>query len=125
MNDITRASTTAALLQALPPLLGAISAASRLAVSKPSTITRYLDLAQGLIAAGSAAYRDLVSLTQSIQVMVRQNRNPTDEEWSAMEQRSDLAHASIQSYDIDAEGEVALPVADEPSEDATTAKSGA
>lgn len=114
MNDITRASTTAALLQALPPLLGAISAASQLAVSKPSTITRYLDLAQGLLAAGSAAYRDLVNLTQSIQVMVRQNRNPTDEEWLALEQRSDLAHASIQSYDIDAE---------EPAEDATTAKS--
>lgn len=104
MNDITRSATTKALLDIVPPILGAISAAAQTTAGFQS-VARYLDLAQGLIATGSAAYQQLVALKATIQQMVKENRNPTPQEWDALEGRSAVAHRSIQDYDVDAEAE--------------------
>lgn len=104
MNDITRATTTALLLQQLPNLLNAISAASQLAGAGPA-VPRYLSMAAALIGHGTTAYHELVALKDLVAVMVREDREPTPEEWEAMEVRGELAHNRIQDYDVDSEAE--------------------
>lgn len=148
MNDITRAYTASQLLALAPSVLGAVAAAT--AVNGPTTVSRYLGLAATLIGQGASAYNSLVLLKNTVQRMVAEGREPTDDEWAAMEGRSNVAHSAIQDYDIDAEADLDRPdpevkqthvplpdMADvsepgqtaeeldgeEPAEDATTAKS--
>ena len=102
MNDQTRAYTTAALLQLVPSVLGAVSAAAQ-ATGAKGAVSRYLDIAAALIGQGATAYKDLVVLKTTVQSMTAANREPTPYEWEVIEGRSNIAHAAIQSYDIEAE----------------------
>ncbi len=98
---MSTASQTTRLLQLAPQLLNLVALASETA-GQP-TIARYLTLAGALFQQGVRAYADLVALKDMVQTMVREEREPTADEWNAFKQRSDVAHSVIQSYNIDAE----------------------
>ncbi len=89
-------------MKQLPALLDAIAAASSLTGASPA-VGKYLTLASALLRAGSKAYDELHSLTKLVNVMVHENREPTDDEWASLAIRSKIAHEAIQGYDIDKE----------------------
>lgn len=59
-------------------------------------------IAVRLYGAGDLTEQKLDQLANSIQTMVRENREPTPEEWAKLRSRSDTAHDRIQSADLEA-----------------------
>lgn len=63
-------------------------------------IPKWLDMIAAFIEQGSVAASELNFLKMQIQTMVRENREPTDDEWSELKERSDAAHDIIQNADL-------------------------
>lgn len=63
-------------------------------------IPRWLSMIQAFIERGNATKVELNALKAQIVQMVNEGREPTDEEWSALQARSDAAHDAIQSADL-------------------------
>ena len=97
---------TEQVLEMLPQILALTSTAAKLfsgSVTGAGTVGKYLDVLAVVVAQGQHAYNDLVSLRELVQVMVNEQREPTNDEWRVMEQRSLAAYDRIQNYNIDAE----------------------
>lgn len=93
---------TRQLLIMLPQVISLISEASKL-IPAAGAVPRYLDTLSAIVGHGTAAYDDLMTLRALVKAMVQQQREPTADEWTAMQARSDIASAKIQAYDFDKE----------------------
>jgi hypothetical protein len=90
------------LLTLLPTVLNLISLAIQ-TTGASASVPKYLTILASLVGQGAKAYDELTHLTALISQMVAEKREPTEDEWSVWENRSNLAHQRIQEYDIDAE----------------------
>jgi hypothetical protein len=101
------------LLTLLPTVLNLISLAIQ-TTGASASVPKYLTILASLVGQGAKAYdelthltalisHELTHLTALISQMVAEKREPTEDEWSVWENRSNLAHQRIQEYDIDAE----------------------
>lgn len=93
---------TRMLLQMLPQIISLISEASKL-IPSAGAVPRYLDILAVLVGQGTKAYDELVALKGLVKLMVQEKREPTDDEWTSWQVRSDIAHDAIQNYDIEGE----------------------
>lgn len=98
-------STASQWLTLLPMVIQLISLAAQTlpAGSMGGSIPKYLNLLATIVGQGAKAYDQLTHLRDLVVLMVQEKREPTEDEWSAWEIRSGLAHSRIQDYDIDAE----------------------
>lgn len=95
MDTLPTVSIIAALLKALADT--AASAQPGQESEKLGDLAEYLDLASTAAQRTEGAREALIALTTQIQGFVAENRDPTDEEWSALRARSDAAHETIQA----------------------------
>lgn len=95
-------------------LFSALARASNQVGAQPA-IPRWLDMIAAFIEQGGVGVQELNALKLQIQTMVRENREPTDEEWADLQARSDAAHEAIQSADLSDPDEP--PEDDEPEPD--------
>lgn len=76
---------------ALPALLAASDVLSN------ESVMRFMNIAMGIMASHLDTKRNLIMLNNEIQRFVDENRNPTNEEWEALLNRSNDAHERIQN----------------------------
>lgn len=97
-------------LAVLPQVISLIAEASRL-IPTAGAVPKYLDLLAAIVGQGERAYSELSGLRELIAAMVAQQREPNEDEWTALQTRSDIASATIQSYDFDSEVLPGIPPA--------------
>lgn len=85
-------------LQVIARLLSALSVAARNPAfsGAGAVISEVLKVGSKLIEAGEQGAEGLRKLTEEVEAMVRDGRNPSAEEYKALRRRSDAAHAIIQ-----------------------------
>lgn len=92
------------MISAIASFMGTLGMVAQLfGPAKYARVGELLGLGGQLISQGEAGADALHDLTDDIQAMVAEGRDPTDDEWSALKARSDAAHAAIQAYDPDAD----------------------
>ena len=62
-----------------------------------SIVATVMDIAATLVRAGDAGASQLQELTAHVQAMIKAGTDPTEDDWNILKQRSDSAHALIQS----------------------------
>ena len=80
-------------------VLSALARASNQVGAQPA-IPRYLDMLAAIIERGAEGAAELNVLKMHIQMMVQDDREPTEDEWADLQGRSDAAHDAIQSVDL-------------------------
>lgn len=90
MNTVT--STVLALI---PDFLRAVATAANTTALAP-TLDSVLHIGASLVEAGEAGAAELQALTDHIKTMVVAGTDPTQDDWDALQARSDAAHALIQ-----------------------------
>ena len=77
------------------------------AVASPTatTLLHFLNLALENAVAGADVNARLERLNDMLEVMVREERDPTGEEWVILAERSQAAHDAIQGTDGDDDGD--------------------
>lgn len=68
-------------------------------VSNAATVARFTQIGASIIEAGINIERELKVLTNQIQVMVDEDRDPTATEWADLRARSNAAAAIIDSWE--------------------------
>lgn len=87
-------AATAVVSELFPALLKALASE----VINDETIRKWVGFAGEAVASGVAVEGKLQALVDEIERMVAEDRNPTTDEWEALRQRSDVAHATIQNW---------------------------
>ena len=85
-------------------LLSALASATNRPGVRPA-IPRYLDMLAAIVERGAEGAQELNVLKMQILQMVREDREPTEDEWNDLQGRSDAAHDAIQSVDLGDESE--------------------
>ena len=80
-------------------LFSALARASNSVGAQPA-IPRWLDMIAAIIERGAESAAELNILKMQIQTMVQEDREPTEDEWASLQERSDAAHDAIQSVDL-------------------------
>lgn len=79
-------------------LLLAIGAAAEVEGISNDTVRKYIGIAAQLVQQGGTAREQIRELTEHVQQMVDEDRDPTEDEWAGLSERSDAAHRIIQDW---------------------------
>jgi len=88
--------TVTTILDLIPAFLRAIASAPAASSFLTPQVDAILLAGAALIEHGDAAAQELAAFTAQIEAMVAAKRDPTPDEWAALEARSNTAHAIIQ-----------------------------
>lgn len=88
-------NTNLTLLALIPNFLRVIASAITSGTTLSTAMHEVLTTAAALVEVGDSAAVELQQLTAQVNAMVIANRDPTDDEWAALQARSDAAHKLI------------------------------
>lgn len=88
------------IFKMLPQILTLLQAATTQTNLHP-VIPKWLGILATVLQQGEGAISALIALREQIETMRENDREPTEDEWRTLLQRSDLAHMAIQAEIIE------------------------